>query len=370
MHKVLVVAPRNDYHAVAVSWALGRYGVIVNWYDTITRLDSARHSLQFDSGGCAVFLKNSSIESEYKSVWRRRAYPWVGRSMKGADAKFIYLESTAFDHGLLEAQGSINSSFCMNERHAGLRAENKLIQIYEAAQAGLNVPRTLYSQNPEDVRSFLKQDFDTIVKPYIGQIWANASTGALSITAAAPLPRSWHEHEDFSATVALCPAIYQEKIDKSADLRVVVFGQSVVAVEIRSDDASNIDCREAINKGVASGELINLDTDVVAGILRMCKALGINYASIDFAKTEDGQLFFLDLNPAGQFLYVEELAPDSMIIDKFARCLATGGAPDTLKSKNLTLAQFEKSEIYSKFVEDYLSNDNRNANDDWVVSHE
>jgi D-alanine-D-alanine ligase-like ATP-grasp enzyme len=45
---------------------------------------------------------------------------------------------------------------------------------------------------------------------------------------------------------------------------------------------------------------------VDAGLHRLMRSFGINFASIDMIVTPEGEFVFLDLNPNGQWLWLEE----------------------------------------------------------------
>jgi glutathione synthase/RimK-type ligase-like ATP-grasp enzyme len=49
-----------------------------------------------------------------------------------------------------------------------------------------------------------------------------------------------------------------------------------------------------------------LPADVEAGVLALVEALGLRYAAIDFRRSDDGCHHFLEANPAGQWLFLED----------------------------------------------------------------
>ncbi len=53
-------------------------------------------------------------------------------------------------------------------------------------------------------------------------------------------------------------------------------------------------------------EVITLPADVAAGCFAMMRAFKLNYAAFDFCVTEDDRYFFLELNCAGQYIWLEE----------------------------------------------------------------
>ena len=104
-------------------------------------------------------------------------------------------------------------------------AENKLLQLATAQNVGFRVPRTLVSQNPVRVRSFLHGlNQPAIVKSVRG-------------TPKAPLVTTAVVAEELAdADIALCPATYQELVPGRRHIRANVFGDRVAAALIESDD--------------------------------------------------------------------------------------------------------------------------------------
>jgi len=46
---------------------------------------------------------------------------------------------------------------------------------------------------------------------------------------------------------------------------------------------------------------------VETGLLRLLKHAGLRYGAIDMRRTPDGRYVFLEVNPAGQWRFVEEV---------------------------------------------------------------
>ncbi|MEZ4456069.1 MAG: hypothetical protein R2882_05895 [Gemmatimonadales bacterium] len=49
-----------------------------------------------------------------------------------------------------------------------------------------------------------------------------------------------------------------------------------------------------------------LPLEVQERILLLMRRLGLEYGAIDFRLTPEGEYVFLEINPAGQFLYIEQ----------------------------------------------------------------
>ncbi|WP_349618155.1 hypothetical protein [Azotobacter salinestris] len=103
------------------------------------------------------------------------------------------------------------------------------------------------------------------------------------------------------SSIKLCPAIYQEKILGCRHLRVNIFGSSVYAFEIRSD---MMDWRRKLTKQIYH---VNLPLDISEALLSIKNKLGLHLSVFDLKYDETGELVFLELNPQGQYLFIEGL---------------------------------------------------------------
>src|SRR5205814_1443876 len=108
-------------------------------------------------------------------------------------------------------------------------------------------------------------------------------------------------------SVALAPTILQPYVDKAAELRCVVIGKEIFCAKINSQANENTrkDWRAA-KPGECEHENFSLPAHVEASIHRLMDALEINFASMDVILTPEGEFVFLEANPNGQWLWLEE----------------------------------------------------------------
>jgi biotin carboxylase len=60
-----------------------------------------------------------------------------------------------------------------------------------------------------------------------------------------------------------------------------------------------------------------LPPEVEEGCLRLMRRLGLLFGCFDFIVTPEGEHVFLEVNPAGQFLWVEEANPEILLLAPF-----------------------------------------------------
>lgn len=314
----LIISSPLDLHARAVAWGLQQYGADVTYFDTSSALSSPQALYTAQSDGCAYSLSN---KPPFDTVWDRRRFPKnTNDRVSASDRKFVRNELMVFERNLLQLLERTPDIRWVDPYENQRAAENKLAQLNVALSSGLMIPRTLVGSDPNAVRQFIKANGKVVVKPFISHLWVENDRPRYE--AATALISSDDTLADASITV--CPAIYQEAIDKAADIRVVLIGERVFATRyaVGTSGHDHIDVRVNIRQGnVANVVTIDLPTTVVEGFHAMARDLGITYASADFLEDKAGNLWFIDLNPAGQFLFNESYLEELPLLDALVRHL-------------------------------------------------
>ena len=117
-------------------------------------------------------------------------------------------------------------------------AEHKLYQLRIARQLGFQVPRTLVSSDPAELRKFSQENAaGTICKPIFHGMFVD-ETSAYSVYTRRVTPESID-----TESVKSCPVLLQEEIPRSGDVRATFIGSKCFVAEIRGD-SSLIDWRD------------------------------------------------------------------------------------------------------------------------------
>ncbi len=191
-------------------------------------------------------------------------------------------------------------------------AARKALQLRLAAGLGLRVPRTLITSDPDRARAFVDAEGigTTVFKTFscTHTIWRETrlvGEDALSLL----------------DTVRLAPVIFQEYIPAAFDLRVTVVGTRVFPAAIHSQETDYpIDFRMSL--GQARTEPATVPPALERRLLSLMERLGLEYGAIDLRRTPEGEYVFLEVNTAGEFLFVEERT-EQPIARAVAELLAT-----------------------------------------------
>lgn len=179
-------------------------------------------------------------------------------------------------------------------------AEYKPLQLRVAAETGLSVPRTLITNDPDAAKDFADSIGGPLVfKPFFhvrGTVHGQTAAVYASIVTADDLP-----HPDIATTAHM----FQEWVPKAYEVRLTAIGGRVFAAEIHADsDAGRIDWRSDYDSHTY--KVCDPPPEVVAGALRMLDRLGLPYGAFDFVVTPEGKWRFLEVNPNGQYGFIEQ----------------------------------------------------------------
>jgi len=211
-------------------------------------------------------------------------------------------ESRRVMHGLM-AVLTATGAFTLDRLDVVRRAEHKSLQLALARRVGLEVPRTLVSNDPEAVRAFAARVPAGIVTKMMASFAVYDAEGREHVVFTNPV--SDEDLADLEG-LSLCPMTFQERLEKAVELRVTVVGQQVMAASIDSQalPRAQTDWRR---EGVAlldAWKRYELPADVHQQTLALMDALGLNYGAFDFIVTPDGRHVFLEVNPVGEFMWL------------------------------------------------------------------
>lgn len=341
--KLLITTEPDDFHAIAVKIALEEMEHQVRLYFTADHPSKQTNSVFIDN---ELYNWKSSDdyniheENEYDIVWwRRPRKPYLSESKAHSDDyKFIARENMLF-HESLTANIAPNA-WWINNKEAANRANHKLLQLKTASKCGLIIPKTLCSNNPMEIKEFLNTNINegVIYKPLCSNFWFEDQKIRISYTNKVTL-----DDLPKNDLLQLVPGIYQPQIKKKYELRVVCFGDYIVAAKLNSqlDEDTKLDWR-AMRGNNLSVEPYKLPIQIKNRLRNFMDKLGIVFGSFDFIVTPDNKYIFLEVNEQGQFLWLEDFNPEIKMLDIFVNFIMN-------KSKHFTWS----SNSYVHTIEKY-----------------
>jgi len=325
MVRVLIPSFPGDSHAIAVKCALqgkGHEAVIWHTADYPTRQSASMALGPEEETHWEVTGDDLSMGSgrEFDVVWYRRPVPPVlDPVLHPGDRHVGQRETEHFVEGLWHLVSP--RAFWVNPFRPRASAPPKPFQLSAARAAGLRIPATLCSNDARRIRAFLERLGGTgIYKPFYPAQWRKADGAAHAF--ATEIHLGGLPDDD---VLGRCPGIFQEKLEKAHELRVTWMGATPVVARLLSQavPGASLDWRRATWDVPVEPD--SLPDPVATACRRLMKALGIVFGCFDFVVTPEGEHVFLEVNEMGQFLWLEEAAPELRLLDAFAEFLVSGG---------------------------------------------
>lgn len=257
--------------------------------------------------------KNSLIDiSDIRSIYFRRVPSVFQDNNFQNDRTFINRERKEFLEGL-----SLSLiAYWINPLQATIFGERKLFQLTEASKLGLRIPKTIITNDPKQASAFLKSHQNVIAKP-ISHGFMIENGEAYSIYTNQISLSSFDSLEHLIEA----PILLQEKVDNKRDIRVTIVGTTIYSVAIEKDDNSIVDWRRpGVNKHYS---ICDLSKKLANKLFELNKKLGLIYSAIDLIQQSDGSYVFLEVNPVGEWLWLE-LELGLKISDEIIKCLSGG----------------------------------------------
>ena len=211
----------------------------------------------------------------------------------------------------------------INDPAANERAARKLPQLALAARLGLRIPRSIVTNDPAEARAFVAGLPAAAACKSLKAYGYRDEAGERFIFARRVEPA---EFAAAAETVALCPTLLQEYVEKDHELRVTIIGARTFCCRIDSQSAAEAttDWRRA-DPFALPHRIVPLDPTVERALRAMMEVHGLLYGSFDLIVTPAGEIVFLELNPNGQWLWVEMMTEAPMA--EAMADLLTGSGP-------------------------------------------
>lgn len=298
---VLLVTTSYDLSAALVADALVRRGA---WP---VRLDTDRFPTDVtacidERGRWLLRTPTDELDSDtVRAVWyRKHAAPTLPATLELGHTEFAERESRAFITGALLGLEGVHR--WVSDPTSVWRAERKPAQLRVAAAAGFEVPRTRITNDPVAVRMFAEATPLVAKAVSSGYITREGSFETIFTSAVRA-----EDLRDLSS-LAFAPVTFQEQIAKRSDIRVTVVGDQVFTAEIDSQalPESQVDWRAADDPRRLVHREHALPASVAAQCLAVVRSLGLAYGAIDLVRTVDDRYVFLEINPNGEWLWLQD----------------------------------------------------------------
>lgn len=312
---VAIVTTGGDAHAYLVCEHLrASRGVPCHVFDIDAA--TATRPVAISIGGDAIFSDHfgeAESVSRFSVCWWRRFYPKLEPGLK--EGRLRGLQASAVHQSFLGGFLSAFSGTNISSPYCTINAENKILQLDTAQRLGLRIPRTLISNDRDHIFEFFAKNgpkciVKTMSQPATGMIDAHhVSIDQLDLQ-----------------NVTKIPTIFQEYIPGCTHLRILMMRDRIMCFEFESAD---VDWRRDVP---GKFRLVDLKASVADRLRQLQRSLGLSMSVVDMKRGNDDSHVFLELNPQGQFLFMEPLS-DVPLTEIFADFLISEASDATLDVK-------------------------------------
>lgn len=223
--------------------------------------------------------------------WKPMLPGALRRQESEKEALFVYRQFLAMWRSIAHV---CENARWVNDYYAVQQAEIKIAQLCVASRLGFTVPNTLITSCPNEVIEFWQRERGRVVMKLLSVSPVDNQaifTTKVTRDVIAQIQR-----------VRSAPTIFQAEVNKKFELRITVVGKSVFAAKVvHQDSLGKVDWR----RGVTRFEEYRLPEKIEERCLKLCKELGLAYGCIDIIVTGSDEYVFLEINPNGQWEFVE-----------------------------------------------------------------
>lgn len=313
--RVWIPTMAGDFHSATIALELESRGHDVTLFYGEDYPEGLVQSARIGSSLCEIQVGDSPAPVAYDVSWNRRRIAFsMPHGLHEDDVEFVRGELRACSDGIW-ANAAIGA-YWINPLEAAANARHKLSQLRIARGLGFAVPETLMSNDPEAVRDFVREYGSVVYKSFKPGYWQSGEDSRSLL--ATLITENDLQHD---AIARRCPGIYQSLVKRQFEVRATVFGRTIMAIRIHpSKGARTIDYREGHLVGLVT-EPFELPSNVQEMLFAFMDASGLRFGCFDLIFAGDGRYYFLEVNEAGQFLWLEDLQPSVTILDAFCSFL-------------------------------------------------
>lgn len=293
---VLAVSNSDDAHVRVVAQRLEERSIDVH------RLDSDKFALAHQKWRIPsnnIPASSTWLIPQVEVVWYRKV---VFPEAKTAVQSFVRQEIEGLFDSVLAEYGNCR---WVNPRECVSIARPKISQLQRAKQLGFRVPDTLVTNDLDELKAFaLTYRGRVVAKPIRAQVVGSGSDSLVIGT-------RYLEPEHYESALSYCPGYFQEQISFSSEIRVIVFGRQQYPFRLTARKSA-ADIKQLDLKDIKH-ERCQLDGSVSKKISALMTSYGLEFGAIDLAYVDDGEPVFFELNPNGQWLWLQYMTGENLL---------------------------------------------------------
>ncbi|MDR0436822.1 MAG: grasp-with-spasm system ATP-grasp peptide maturase [Bacteroidales bacterium] len=311
---ILILSEQSDNSADEVCLWLNYFGAK---YLRLNKEDSKNCRLKIDTRDNTLFptIVVDGMEyslADFKTVWFRRGH-FLHYDTKLEIDCFAnqqnnnHMEKILFDYKYSEFdrirqffyQYLRDNADCYN--FPSTYNINKLLALNYAKSVGLNIPNTLVTNSKSELLNFAENRNGKIITKSISEFF-NKTVKDYAISVGTS---NVSDFDSISDTFFY--SLFQENIEKRLEVRTFIWDNKTYSAAIfhNNDAEAKVDFRT--NYDAIRITPFNLPKEIENKLLQLMKKLNLESGSADFILTAQNEYYFLEVNPVGQFDFVDKI---------------------------------------------------------------
>jgi glutathione synthase/RimK-type ligase-like ATP-grasp enzyme len=296
---ILIVGRRDDPHVASVVRSLEDGGAQFALLDTFGSLSDG---LRLDvATGVSLQVGDGKWNTrEFGAVWWRQKPRFVVPTATADHLYDYFFVHREWNHVIDFLAEETAGAFAINLRDRANFANNKLTQLKVAVECGFKVPETIVSNDVSAVASFVSGGGSQrcVYKPLTPYM---PPSGMITYTSEIDIKQITSSPD----TLRVAPGIFQKFIEKNYELRVTVVGDKTFSARIDPHHSvdSAVDWRKTIFDDIYLEH--DLEPELNERILAIHRRFGLFFCAYDLIVDRSGAAYLLDVNPAGQWMWLE-----------------------------------------------------------------
>lgn len=300
MKYVLLVGQQNDPHIKAIENELNQ----INQKHIVLDKFSSRNTFSVfynDGTKSIVNLDNFTFTNdEIKSIWNTSALRIsLNDKIDRETHKFAQAE---WSEGITTLWNSIPARW-INSPVSISKSVNRLEQLKHARSIGLSTPKSLVTNDPENLLNFYEECAGNIIGKTLHSS-EGVPEGKMIFTTKI-------SKEDLKKIDDLryAPCLFQEYIPKKTELRITIIGDTLHVAEIYSQKSEKTkhDWRNYDDFSKTPYVKSEIPDNISKKLLMLMKKMNLEFGAADLIRTPTDEFVFLEINPNGRWWWIQEL---------------------------------------------------------------
>lgn len=302
---ILILADAFDAHADSVERHLKELGT--RHFRLNLDVDSLRFShIHFNGSTWRIEQNGCRVDSgEISCVWPRALTVTLNLEQRNIkEENSFHLWRSEWNRCLYGMYSYLNDVFWMNSISKSSLSDNKFNQMRSARRHGFMIPDFISSNCPGELRDFARKYGEVALKFMSQEIYR----GEDGVYSGIYVNRLTEKDLDAFGDVEENPVTLQRYINKSYEVRYTyVDGVHMVCrIDSQKSSRASVDWRR-YDIANTPHSVINPPEEIKLKVKGFMESVGLTYGALDFIVDQRGGWWYLEVNSAGQWLWIEDL---------------------------------------------------------------